>query len=137
MGTRGTGTAVAPCLGSVAAGVLQRSTCPVLFAEEVGDGEGARRTAGRARRGLPAGRLLVYVDFNQEMCDLLALAGALAAEFRADLDVLYVTKSSTPRASPWWSPYRCPGGKRSRRRDDCSRLIEVLAAGGAGFRAVR
>ena len=73
-------------LGSLAAGMIQHATCPVLFIPEADSNPSIRR-------------ILVHVDLSQHTCDVVRLASALATRFGAALDLLHVT-TSAPQHAP-------------------------------------
>lgn len=82
LGTRGQRNRSRELLGSVALDVMRRASCTVLFVhgpdEKSPDAE-------------PLRRLLVYLDAESGTGELLHHAHDLAALYRADVDVVYVT----------------------------------------------
>ena len=66
-------------LGSVSERLLRAAPCPVLIAR-----------GGSAQEVPPLRRLLVAVDLSEHSRTALHVAGAIAAQFAAVLDVLYV-----------------------------------------------
>lgn len=78
LGTRGDRTLRPDLLGSTAAEVMARASCPVLLADET----------GAAVR--PVAHVLLPLDFTQPVGAALAWAKALVSRFGASLDVLYV-----------------------------------------------
>lgn len=71
------------CLGSLAAGMTQHATCPVLFIPEADSDPSIRR-------------ILVHVSLLHQTSDLVRLASALAARFGASLDLLHVASPAPP-----------------------------------------